>query len=461
MPVSDVLLAVDDHTTRAATYALYRDYEAGKHSYPYASPAFERKFRWVLKQARANKCPTVISNFTDRVTLASWSGAGAQRAGELAEQLGLGRVLNLAVKEAWQEGDAYVLGWPGRNGQVKPWYHRADQAGFMPAEDDPDEAEWVYKLWVDRAGFGRVNIYYPDRVERSVTRQVIQHQGVTSVMWPTDEGGYKPYDGDRDGDTITYTSVGLPTGQAPWVHLPLDPNTQGGHGTSILRDVIPLQDGLNHTLAAMILGVEQYGAPLRALMNYQPNTYIDSATGKPTEEALRFDETRNRIFGVKGEGPLVQLDPPDSSNLIRVLEWFSREIANEVGVPVSDIAPDLGNVPSGTALRVLAARRTAAVVDFTDTITPKVSTLMGLLGVPDAWPTWADPAPTDEAERLESAEARANLGYPLSENLRELGKDTDDIDRILAAAAAEQANIGQFAVEAFRAGQDPARVVRG
>lgn len=459
---TDVLLAVADHTSRADTYALYRDYEAGRHRFPYASEAFREKFRWVLEHARANKCPTVITNFSDRVALTSWAGTDAKTANEIAENTGLRQVINLAVKEAWQEGDAYVLAWPGRDRTIKPWYHRADQAGFMLSEDDPGVADWFYKIWTTREGYGRVNVYYADRVERWVTTQKV-HMGGGLVQWPDREHAFVPYQG-REGDggpVITYASVGMPTGLVPWVHLPLDPDTQGGHGTSVLRDVVPLQDGMNHALSALVLGVEQYGAPLRALMNYQPNTYIDPNTGKPTEEALRFDETRNRIFGVKGPGPLQQLEAPDSGNLLQVLAWFSAEIANEVGVPVSDIAPDLGNVPSGASLRVLAARRTSAVVDFTDTITPPVSGLMRLLGANDARPEWADPAPMDDTERLQVAQQKVDLGYPLAEVLPSLGEDPDDITRILDGAAQEQASAGRAAVEAYRRGQDAAAALRG
>lgn len=463
MPLSDVPLAVADHTERAGQYVLFRDYYHGRHQHPYATTAFRQKYDWLLKQARANKCHMVVRNFADRVSLSAWSGAGAKRADAVAEQVGLRKVLNLATKEAWRAGDAYVLAWPGKDGTVKAHYHRADAAGFKLSEGDPDAADWFYKIWVASDGVGRVNLYYPDRVERYATRHAIRQQGTTSVMWPQDEQGYAPYDADAEGDTITYGTQGVPSfdGRIPWVHMPLEPEEQGGYGRSVLTDVVPLQDGLNHTLASLIVGVEQFGAPLRYLLNYAPNTYIDPNTGKPTEEALRFDETRNRIFGVKGAGPFGQLDPPDSSNLLAVLEWFSAEIANEVGIPVSDISPDLGNIPSGTALRVLAAARTASVNDFTETITPAVGGLMHLLGVPDTWPTWVDPAPTDEKERWEIAVQQQDAGVSFQEAMRGMGKDEADIDRMIAEKAAEGANVGRVAVEAFRQGQDPAAALRG
>lgn len=463
MPISDVPLAVADHQERADDYVLFRDYYHGKHLHPYATEAFRDKYDWLLHQARANKCHMVVRNFTDRVSLSAWSGAGAKRADAVAETTGLLKVLNLATREAWRAGDAYVLAWPGRDGTVKPHYHRADAAGFKLSDDDPDAADWFYKIWVAAGGHGRVNMYYEDRVERFVTTHPVHTSQTGETAWPVDANGYQPVTNDADGDTITYGTQNVPSfdGRIPWVHLPLEPDEQGGHGRSILTDVVPLQDGLNHTLASMIVGVEQFGEPLRALMNYAPNKWIDPHTGEATEEALRFDQTRNRIFGVKGPGPLTQLDPPDSTNLLKVLEWFSAEIANEVGIPVSDISPDLGNIPSGTALRVLAAARTSSITNYTETITPQVHGLMHVLGVPDAFPTWTDPSPTDEKERWEIAIVQQDAGVSFRESMRAMGKDDADITRMLEESAEDSSIAGQVAMEAFRQGRDPAAVIRG
>ncbi|HLR97625.1 MAG TPA: hypothetical protein VK053_24100, partial [Jiangellaceae bacterium] len=79
----------------------------------------------------------------------------------------------------------------------------------------------------------------------------------------------------------------------------------------------------------------------------------------------------------------------------------------------------------------------------------------------DAWPTWVDPAPTDEKERWEIAVQQQDAGVSFQEAMRGMGKDQADIDRILTEKAGEAANVGRVAVEAFRQGQDPAAALRG
>lgn len=447
MPVADVLTAVTDHLARAGDYDLYRDYEEGRHKYPYATPKFREKFGWILRQARLNACYTVRSNFTDLVQIQAWAGKGAVAANTLAETTDLDMVIDLAVNESFRTGDGYILVWPGKDGKPRPWYHRADQAGFLLDPEDPSVLQVGWKIWVDRSGYARVNLYYADVMERWVSNAKVRQDGSVGVSWEAakQETSWSPFNADDEPEIQAHDF-----GQVPWVHLPFDPQTQGGHGRSILRDVIPLQDGLNHAVHAVIVNTEKYAAPIRALMNYQSEVRIDPRTGVPTESKLDLDETRNSIFGIKGPGPLQQLDPPNSKNILDVKRDWLTDIAVTAGMPISDIAPDLGNIPSGVSLRVLATRRTNTIRAYTKANTGRLSTLMGLLGVQDAFPEFVDAAPQDDTERVANAQARLDMGYPLEEVLPDLGEDADDIMRILDATTAEQAR----SVAAFRARQE-------
>lgn len=451
MPVADVLEAVQDHIDRAPSYDLFRDYEEGRHAYPYASQGFRDNFSWILRQARANACYTVRANFTDLVQIQSWSGAGAQQAQRLADTSDLDMVLDLTINEAWRCGDAYILVWPDATGNLRPWYHRADQVAFKRDPGNPDRFLWVAKLWIDDGDYGRVNVYYDDRVERWESRYKIRTSRNGAASWRTDGNGYVPAE-DEDGPEVTYSQAGVPG--MPWEHIPFDAQTQGGHGRSILRDVVPMQDGLNHAVHAIIVNTEQYAAPLRALLNYVAAKEVDPLTGRQRQVEFKVDPTQKSIYAFEGEhGQLIQLDPPDANNILEVKRDWHADIANTVGVPVSDIVPDLGNIPSGAALRVLAARRTATVRSFNRSIRGRIANVMTLLGFADAFPEFKDPAPTDETEQWELAESRDRLGFPLGENLRAMGWDQEDIDRVLGAQAGEEATIGRAARQAFEQGQ--------
>ncbi|WP_347042030.1 phage portal protein [Brachybacterium nesterenkovii] len=451
MPVVDVLAAVEDLQSRAARYDEARDYEAGRHQYPYATPGFRAKFAWILKAARANLCPAVVSAFTDRVELEGWDGTGAAAAQELTANGRLRRVLNLAVREAWTVGDAYVLVWPNARGDMVPRFHRADQVTFAPDPEDPGAFAWVTKLWVDADHVGHASVYYPDRLERWETVAGVRTSKADVVTWPAQENAWRPAT-DDDGPEVAYASVGVDG--IPWAHLAYDPNDDGGHGHSVLRDVIPLQDGLNHALHSVLVNVEDYAEPLRALLGFTPSKELDPTTGRQKDVPIQIDPTTKKMYAVTGEGSrLVQLEPPDSQNILAVMESFGSWIARIVGIPASDVVPDLGNVPSGTALRVLSARRTAAVRDFTTDITPDLAHLMHLLGVQDATPRWVDPAPTDETERWDVAVKRDGIGFPLVENLKAMGWTEEDAEAVVTAGAASEAAVGREARARFEQGQ--------
>ena len=458
MPAADVVTAVKDLTARATRISEARDYDAGRHTLAFVTDAHREKYEKVIRDARLNLCPRVVNNFTHLHRITGWGGADAETAQQTAETLGLNSLLKRAIRDAWLTGDGYVLVWPGQDGRDRAYKQRPEQIAFRPDEDNPSEMEWVAKAWDLRSGYGRVNLYYTTHVERYVTAAKVRtdtdEAGNGAVSWPATEHSYLPYVGDDGGDMIPN-----PYPVVPFAHLAHDAADVGEHGSSVLRDVIPVQNLMNAFVAHIAVTGEQYAAPLRYLLNYVPKTYLDPTTGKATQEALVFNEARQKIFGITGEGPFGQLDPPDATNLLSVIEALGQWVGRIVGIPVSDLVPDLGNVPSGAALRVLSAARSNAVIDFTDTNTPQIARLMGLLGV-DAYPEWENPAPVDQAEQVEVAQAKKDLGYPLEEVLPELGEDPADIARIVGAAAGSQANIGALAMRAFDAGLDPAALTR-
>lgn len=465
MPVADTLTAVRDLIALAPGYQLTHDYDEGRHSWAFASEAFLKDYRWVAEQARENLCPGTIHAFTDRVDIEAWEGDTAA-ADALEEQVGLRRVLNLAIRESWRAGDGWVLAWPDAQGVLRPHYHQAHEVTYRRAPDDPDDFAWVAKAWTvedgPKAGHGRVNLYYPDRLERWVTTERVVPEGETAgrlvaETWPLTTEAWEPLTDDEGPDTIVYGQGRAPKfTTVPWSHVAHDATKQGGRGRSILRDVIPLQDGLNHSVSVLIVGGESFAQPLRALMNWRADPRIDPATGEVTTRKVSYNLAKSKILAVEGNGPLIQLDPPDATKLTAVQDAFAAKIARVVGVPPYDVAPDIGNVPSGAALRILTNRRTAAVKDFTTDNTPAVARLLDLLGVPATKPVWADPTPTDEAEELEKALQRKDLGFSLDDNLTEMGVDADRRKDIVKNAGTQGVTVGQLAIDAYNTGQDPA-----
>ena len=435
LPQQIIIRAVDDRLRRAPRYDMYRDYEQGRHKHPYATPAFRKKYGWVLSQARLNACSQVRTNFTDLVQVQAWSGPGAETAERIAEDIDLARTLDLAVNESWRAGDAYIMVWPDADGVNRAWYHRADQISLRYDPERPGRLLEAVKLWVTDDGYGRANVYTSTHVHRYLTGVKVRSDGTGYTDWTQvrSVATWVPYTDETGAADLKHSF-----GRVPFVHLPYDQQAEGGYGRSILRDIIPLQDALNHAAHSLIVSTEKQAREFRALFNYQPEQSLNPATGQFESKPLRLDDTTNSVVGIPGEGPMQQFDPVAPNGLLEIKRSHFADIANTVGMPVSDILPDLGNVPSGAALRVLASRRTNAVRNYTRAITGALRDLMGMLGA-DAYPKWVDPAPTDETERIAHAQAKLDMGYPLIEVLADLGESPDAIERITSAIANQTA----------------------
>ncbi len=462
MAVEDVVAAVADRSGRIADIQLFSDYYNGVHRIgQYASKAFRKDFMWVLENSRENLCKAVVRGFSSKMRITGWDGAGAKQAGQMVKDLGLTRIYNLAHREAFRTGNSYVLVWPDNDGTLRAWPKLSGQCAVKTVPGSPGELEWFAMLWVNADGYGRVNMYYADRLERWVTGAKLRQPSDkinTVVNWPTKVTAYAAYDGDGEPDTIGHTF-----GRVPAIWLSHDADELDAYGSSVLEDVIPIQDALNKSVADLIVGGENFAQPLRYLMNWRNKRKLNPDTGEPEEETLRADPTVNKFLTLPGAGPIGQLDPPDATKLIAVHAEYGAKVSRVTGLPAFYVTQVSGEPPTGVALRVLSTRLTSISRETQDDFGPEWTQLMGLLGVSDVEPIWQDPAPMDEAELLEAAETRKVIGYPLREILRKLGEDDENIERILSEASksgGQVPNGGDIAARAFEAGVDPAELLQ-
>ena len=236
---------------------------------------------------------------------------------------------------------------------------------------------------------------------------------------------------------MRFRSRGSPTGS----------QRRGARATSVLRNVVPLQDGLNHSLASLIVGSEAFSQPLRLLLGMEESEdkVVSLVAGElqiQDRQKVSIDPTKDSIVKVPGANTRAhQFDPPDATKLIAVQDAFAAKMSRAVGLPAFDINSSLGNVPSGSSLRVLRERKTTAIQDFLQDVTPEWSRVMRLLGVPDAEPEWGEVSALDPLEKAQLIQAKHSIGYPFEELLRDFGEGPEDVKRILAAKQSAEASV--------------------
>ncbi|WP_454921388.1 phage portal protein [Actinomyces naeslundii] len=446
MPIEHLTSALEEHAKRGAAYATYRAYYAGQHELQFATLDFQAKYGKLFESLRQNLCPAVVTATTDRLRIRTWGGATEDR---LADENGLSRLVAAVNIETARCGDAYTLTWLGRNGQPKARYHRADQ--IIPHVDpvDPDRLDRAAKIWIE-GGYGRANLYYADRVERYRT---VSDLGKANL--PVDHTAWRPHADDDGGDVIAHSFGVVP---CCWFKRGAEEPEQ--HGTSVLADVIPLQDALNKGLADLLALSEAYARPFWYLLNYQPKSanplariqeFTQAAAGLPRG---KFDGSRQRIFTHDGPGPFGQLDPPDLGRLLEKQRDLKEQIASIAGVPSYYFSQTSGQIPSGESLRVLSARLVSSVRGIQDVTTPVWRGQAQLLGLGDLTPQWEDPMPLDETEKISNAATLQALGLALDDIVDYLG--LPDRDAVLERAAAQRATSAEAAGRALAAGEIPA-----
>lgn len=461
MPVADVVSAVIEWKARKPLVDLYRDYHRGNHQLRFATKDFETKYGQVVKSLRENLCPPVVAAYADKITVERW---GDLDDADQALTEGLDRLLALVTRETFRCGNAFVLVWPGADGADNGHFHRADQIVPHVSPDDPSALDWAAKIWFDSTiRRGRINVYYADRVERYATAGVLSEGSEGDL--PETDSGWVAHTDDDGGDTIAHQY-----GAVPVCWFKRDSDEPTAWGQSILADVIPLQDGLNTSVAHMVVTGEAYAKPFWYLLNFQPKNpgnplavagEYQNALGQlqslNEKAARKFDPNSQRIFTHDGPGPFGQLDPPDLTHLLKVQDGFAQKIARVAGVPSYYLSQTSGDVPSGESLRVLSSRLTSGVIAFTRESSPVWRGFKQLMGMDDTSPKFADPMPLTAEERLALAGEEQALGLPAEVWLRTAGynpAETDDTGMTLAdRMRAERTTSAEAMGQALRDGE--------
>jgi hypothetical protein len=417
-------LALDDLRVRAAGYQQFVDYDHGFHPVMFSSPKFRKFYAEVLRRYRLNLCRPVIDAISERLTIAGWEGDAAQ---EWWYRHGLS-LMNRVHRPALRAGDSYVLVWPDRDMNGPTDQYRANR--LLPTEasvvysEENDMPEFALKVWTEEVGkekfVQRLNIYYYDRVERLVRggTRIINYQ------W----GGYAPYTDDEAGDIIEYGGLIRELGQdrlLPVVHFSASPDLTP-YGTSMLEDVIPIQDALNKHAIDILVTSESVAMPLRALLGFEVLENADGTTNLPD-----YDPRVDYLLTVPGEAArLVQLDASNMEGLIQAKQEAITDVATVSGIHQSRLR-DAGSVPSGEALRVVERPLVSQVRNLQQDFTEPWTDVARLLGV-DGQPIWSDPVQMDVTETWALVQAKIDAGWPPRQAYVEAGLEPTEVDRILA-----------------------------
>ena len=197
--------AIDRFRSSAARYQKTERYYRGYHDLAFATEKFANTFGQLFREFAMNLCPAICDAVRDKLRVTGFSVNGMSNAftrDEPREETGLGpkgaspemsitpegvthasRVIDHIWfrnrmqqrageihKEVLKNGDAYAIVWFDPAGDVTIYPQRAANVTVVYDEESPGNILWAAKYWRTTDKRTRLNIVYPDRIERYVTK---------------------------------------------------------------------------------------------------------------------------------------------------------------------------------------------------------------------------------------------------------------------------------------------------
>lgn len=407
---------VADEQTRGDKVALFRQYYDGEHR---ASLTDEMAAMLridtdnTLEQFNDNQCPRIIYSMTNRLEVTGITGVDDTANTWLEDMLKVNRFDGLQKrvhKATLRDAKTFLfVDWDNAR-QIPQLTHEPAYDGMTgvlviyPDSRSPTPIAAI-KLWavtVDKpADSTRVNMYYPDRIEKYISESGgdLQRYEVEGEVWPAP---WVMPDG---------SPIGVPL--VPFVNRA---ETYTQDGKSELEDAVPLQDALNRTLYSMVMSSELTAFDVRFTYGFE------IAGGFTPGMVQSVTDNGGPIANDKKIG-IDQWQAADLNAYINVATWLKREIATVTDTPM----PELGgsDAASGEALKQREAGLLGKLKGFhTDTGNSWEDALRMAGRIQEAFGTSKPPDLTDLNTQWRDPEVRADTD--VARAIKEIAEFLDD-----------------------------------
>lgn len=334
----------------------------------------------------------------------------------------------VAHKEALLLGDSFAICWADAAGRPKVTVESARQVAV--ATDPGTRAiTAAVKRWETKTTTEAV-LYQPDRITRLRANQT----GATTQGFSTVE------------------ELANPLGVVPVVNLRNSDRVLDEHGSSEIADLMPLCDGLNKSLADMMVTSEYVGRPRRWATGIElAEEPVLDEQGNDTGETVEVNpipEGSRAMISEAAEAKFGQLPSADLGGYEASVRVLLGQIMAVSTLPAHYVGVFTDNPASADALRAAEASLTARAEARQATFGrawEQVARLMIAVRdgrdpatIDDVRVRWADAATRSVAQEADAVVKLYQAGVlPLSAALSKLGYDADEIAAIRATRRAE------------------------
>ena len=448
--------AIENLRMSNGRYAKTERYYRGEHDLAFATEKFQNTFGSLFREFAMNLCPAICDAVKDKLRITEFrieAGTGdiPSAARRIWQSNRMGTRAGEVHKEALKNGDAYAIVWPNADGQVTIYPNKAANITAVYDEESPGKILWAAKYWRTTEKRTRLNLFYPDRIERYISakesetvlpeaREFVEC-GTRNVECGLEERLKSgAVSGAANSLLIPQSSIRTPQsiipnpyGVVPIFHFANNSDI-GMPGQSELEAAIPVQDGLNKSVLDMLVAMEfsAYRQRLAAGIEIEyDNEGKALAPFTAGIDHLWIAQNPNANFG--------DFEAANLDQFLKVKDSFRIDMASVTGTPLHYLMPHMKGFPSGESLKKAETRFIAKVRDRQDSFGQTWADLMSFALMLDGkgkgirlLTAWEDPAPMSDREALENIVLKKEIGISVEQALLEAGYGDVDIRKMLS-----------------------------
>jgi hypothetical protein len=424
--MSDLNIAIKDIVKKRDDYHRAEAYYGGENPEVFLNQRWFRMFYNERSTFRFNFSKTVVDAVLNRLEVEQVL-AGSPQAEEyidtIWEQTDLKLDMNEIHRNALVYGDCYAIVWPDSTGTMAIDYNSPLTTTMIYDQENPRVKSFAAKMWqttsTENKKFLKVNLYYPDRIEK--------------------------YMGDGDIDTLALNPnlqlvdvVPNPWGEIPVFHF----RTHKPYGKPEHLDAYGPQDAINKLIATHMYSVDYQGAPQRyALSNGGNNSEMEDFADDDTarENLGSLQNGPGQLWYLQGVSAVGQFPAADPKTFTDPATTYINAMASITNTP-NHYFLNGSHLPSGQALRVAEAPLFKKVLNrqlvLGSTWRDLFKFMFKVEGIPaDVEIKWSNPESIDSLDNWDIAVRKKSVGVSLRQILLELGYDPEIADAVVSEAA--------------------------
>lgn len=333
------------------------------------------------------------------------------------------------LKEVGKEGDAYLVVWGGEEDGTCEIHMRRPVGARMFYSEENERVKSFFAYKWSEGGTVRVNLMYPDRVEKYVSKS----------KDPKSANDFTQYSDESDGDTwpLTHEYTELPAFHG---------RTEHPYGVPDHYNAFGPQNILTKALAVGLSALDFQGFPQRAALMDQPIEDDGDAwdaddeeddppeggirgVGRDDDSVSQMKSSPGRVWMLRNVKQLMQLEAADPEGFTKWVDKAVQLASAATGTPIRFYNGTQGQAPSGASLaeddkrlnkRIMRRILMAGAV-LQDALTFAMRDVLGYTDCPTVVVTWAPVRRAEYADQWETVQAKQEAGVPRDVTLQEAG----------------------------------------